>query len=76
MVEEKINKLNADVKRFLDVYRFLSAEGKAQFESQMQGNLKTVDEKTKKLYLSLLQSAKSGLSIEEAIAQLHKNSDV
>lgn len=68
------DKLKKDVKKFLEVYRFLSAEGKAQFEAQMSGELKGQDERTKKLYYSLLQSAKDGKTIEEAIKQLELSS--
>ncbi len=68
------DKLKKDVKKFLEVYRFLSAEGKAQFEAQMAGEVKDKDERTKKLYYSLLQSAKDGRSIQEAIKELEKHS--
>ncbi|OGB88138.1 hypothetical protein A3J44_00970 [candidate division WOR-1 bacterium RIFCSPHIGHO2_02_FULL_45_12] len=64
--------LNGDIKKFLEVYRFLSAEGKGQFEAQMAGSIKNHDEKTKKLYQSLLQSAKDGKSISEAIEAMGK----
>jgi hypothetical protein len=72
MAEELLKKLEGDVKRFLEVYRFLSAEGKAQFEGQMLGSIKGQDEKTKGLYRVLLQSAKDGLSIDDAIAAMKK----
>jgi len=65
-------KLLSDVKRFLEVYKVLSPEGKAQFEAQMAGSIKDQDEKTKKLYQALLQAAKDGKSIEEAIEEMHK----
>lgn len=65
-------KLNNDINKFLEVYRFLSAEGKAQFEAQMAGSIKNHDEKTKKLYHALLQSAKNGKSINEAIEAMGK----
>lgn len=65
-------KLQQDIKRFLEVYQVLSAEGKAQFEAQMAGELKGKDEKTKKLYYTLLQAAKDGKGIEEAIQDMNK----
>ncbi|MFC1571162.1 hypothetical protein ACFL31_01255 [Candidatus Margulisiibacteriota bacterium] len=74
MVEDPSQKLKNDVKRFLEVYFFLSAEGKAQFEAQMAGSLKEVDEKTKSLYLALLKAARDGRSIDEAIAEMNKAS--
>jgi len=65
-------KLRQDVKRFLEVYTVLSAEGKAQFEAQMAGELKGKDEKTKKLYYTLLQAAKDGKDIEGAIQAMNE----
>lgn len=65
-------KLEQDVKRFLEVYRFLSAEGKAQFEAQMAGAIKKQDDRTKKLYQTLLKSAKFGLGVEEAVVEMNK----
>ncbi|MEA3493920.1 MAG: hypothetical protein U9R38_05995 [Candidatus Margulisiibacteriota bacterium] len=32
-------KLCSDIKKFLDVYKVLSADGKAQFEAQMAGEV-------------------------------------
>ena len=67
-------KLFDDVKRFLEVYRFLPAEGKAHFEAELAGNLKNMDEPTQDLYKSLLESAKLGHSSKEAINYLSKTS--
>ncbi|MFH1826076.1 MAG: hypothetical protein ABH823_02140 [bacterium] len=71
---ERIARLKHEVKRFLEVYRFLSVEGKAQFESQMMGQIKNLDEKTQKLYQTLLQTAKDGKSIQEAIEAMDRAS--
>ncbi|KPJ67113.1 hypothetical protein AMJ44_07405 [candidate division WOR-1 bacterium DG_54_3] len=71
---DAIIKLQEDIKRFLEVYQVLSPEGKAQFEAQMAGAIKDRDEKTKKLYQALLQAAKDGREIEEAIEEMKKAS--
>lgn len=65
-------KLLQDVKRFLEVYKVLSPDGKAQFEAQMAGSVKDQDAKTKKLYLALLQAAKDGKNIAGAIEEMGK----
>jgi hypothetical protein len=65
-------RLQKDIHKFLEVYKVLSPEGRAQFEAQMAGATKTHDEKTKKLYHSLLQAAKDGKGIEEAIQEMNK----
>ena len=69
-----IQRLYNDVKKFLEVYKVLSSEGKAQFEAQMLGAIKDQDERTKKLYGALLQAAKDGKGIDEAIAAMEKAS--
>ena len=69
-----LQKLQNDIQRFLEVYKVLSPEGKAQFEAQMAGAIKDQDERTKKLYYSLLESAKDGKGIEEAIQEMKKAS--
>ncbi len=75
MTEDKLlQKLHSDIQRFLEVYKVLSAEGKAQFEAQMAGSVKDQDGSTKKLYFSLLESAKDGKGIEEAIQEMKKTS--
>jgi hypothetical protein len=65
-------KLHQDVKRFLEVYGILSSEGRAQFEAQMAGSLKGQDQNTRDLYGALLQAAKDGQGIEEAIRKMEK----
>ena len=67
-------KLLYDIKKFLDVYSVLSPEAKAQFEAKLAGEIKNMDERTKKLYRNLLSAAKDGKGIEEAIAAM-KGSD-
>ncbi len=63
-------KLRLDIKHFLEVYRFMTAEAKAHFEAQLAGELKGKDPKTKGLYYALVQAAKEGRGIEAAIAKL------
>ena len=69
---DPVDNLRKDIKKFLDVYKILSPEGRAQFEAQMAGAVKGQDEKTKKLYYALLQAAKDGKEIEEAIKEMQK----
>ncbi|MEA3493925.1 MAG: hypothetical protein U9R38_06020 [Candidatus Margulisiibacteriota bacterium] len=61
-----------DVKKFLEVYKVLSPDGKAQFEGQMAGSIKDQDDKTRKLYHALLQAAKDGKDVEAAIQEMGK----
>ncbi|MBN2058092.1 MAG: hypothetical protein JW782_04805 [Candidatus Saganbacteria bacterium] len=68
-------KLQQDVRKFLEVYSVLSPEGKAQFEAQMNGEVRSKDERTKKLYYALLQAAKDGKDIKAAIEQMNRASN-
>ncbi len=74
MDKEPEKKLENDVKKFLEVYKVLSAEGKAHFEAQLAGETKKVDKKTKNLYEVLLQAAKDGCDVGQAISRLKQSS--
>ncbi|OGC22818.1 hypothetical protein A2291_00675 [candidate division WOR-1 bacterium RIFOXYB2_FULL_42_35] len=69
-------RLQIDVKRFLEVYKVISPEARAQFESQLKSTVISLDEKTKLLYFALLQSAQAGDTVEEAIAKMKKEADL
>lgn len=62
--------MNAEVKRFFEVYTFLSREGKSQFELQLSEDLKGADTRTQKLYRSLLTAAREGINPQEAVQRL------
>lgn len=64
------SKLHAEVKRFFEVYTFLSREGKSQFELQLSEDLKRTDRNTQKLYRSLLAAAREGIKPQEAVQRL------
>jgi len=64
------SRLEQDVKKFLEVYEILSPEAKAQFESQLAGSVKGLDERTKRLHYVLLAVAKEKGSVSEAIEKL------
>lgn len=76
MIEDPNKKLENDVKRFLDVYKVISPEARAQFESQLKSTITSMDEKSKTLYFSLLQSAQAGEDVPEAIAKMKKESEL
>ena len=65
-------KLEKQIQKFLQVYNILLPEAKAAFEAQMNGHLKNVDDRTKNLYVALLNAAKDGETKEKAIEALYK----
>ena len=69
-MDDKVEKLTNDIKRFLEVYQVLNPESKAYFESQFEASLKTMDNITRKLYQTLLSSAKLGLGVEETVSAM------
>lgn len=68
-----IEKMHKNVTDFLEVYKYLPSEGKAQFEAQLNSYLKDKDEKTQKLFGSLLQAAKDRIGLEKAIEAMKKS---
>jgi hypothetical protein len=71
---DRAAKLEQDIKKFLEVYKILSPSLKAQFEAQMAGAIKDIDDKTKRLYRALLLAAQDGCDLNEAIERMKKAS--
>lgn len=71
MTDEK-KKLEKDINRFLEVYKVLSPEARANFEAQMESTLKEVDEKTRSLYMALLHSAKDNCDFDDAVDNMNR----
>ncbi len=65
-----IEKLNNDVRKFLEVYNILSPEAKGLVEIQLTPHLQNADKRTKALYSALLSAAQEGLSIADAISRM------
>lgn len=76
MIENPQQKMERDVKQFLDVYQSISPEAKAHFEAQMHSALGKFDEKTRVLYFALLQAAKDGDDVITALAKMKKEADL
>ncbi|MBU0687769.1 MAG: hypothetical protein KKB81_08025 [Candidatus Margulisbacteria bacterium] len=72
---EPQKKLEKDIGKFLEVYKVLNTEARAAFEAQMESTLKNVDEKTRKLYIALLDTAKDNGDLEEAIDNLNRTAN-
>jgi len=68
-------KLEDSIKRFLDVYRILSPEARIAFEVEIEKKTRDDDDRTKKLYSSLIKAAKAGMNIEETIKEMKNTGD-
>lgn len=64
--------LKENIKKFIDSYKNLSPAGKTQFEQQLMLQIKKEDERTKTLYMALLNATKKDLSIEKIIEEMEK----
>ncbi|NQU18006.1 MAG: hypothetical protein HQ564_08045 [Candidatus Saganbacteria bacterium] len=62
--------LSKDIRKFLDVYKVLGPEGRAQFEAQLAPLLFNTDKRSQGLYSALLSAAKDDATIEEAISKM------
>jgi len=65
-------RLEDQVKRFLEVYKVLSPEARVTFEIEIAKKTAVMDERTKNLYNALVKAAREGLSQQEAIEQMRK----
>jgi len=72
MPDEMAEKMEKSINVFLEIYKILSPEGRAQFEAEIAARIKNLDEKSKKLYLALIKAAKDGLAPAEAIEEMRK----
>jgi hypothetical protein len=70
--EQQMDKLTENIKKFLDVYKFLPSEAKAAFEAQITSHIKDCDKKTRNLYIALLSSAKDNLDPVQTIEKMKK----
>lgn len=69
-------KLEKDVRDFLAAYKILLPEAKAEFEAQLNGQLKNTDDKTRKLYQALLNAAKNNDNLEQAIEAMYEANNI
>jgi len=75
MDEQKRQKAQYDIKKFLVTYNFLTPQARAEFEAKLQGHLKTVDEKTRKLYTTLLNGAKNSDDLDAVFRKMKEASN-
>jgi hypothetical protein len=71
-IDPEIEKLEKNIKLFLEVYKILSPAGRAAFEAQINAAMQKGDEKTKRLYKALLRAAKEGMNQEQALDEMKK----
>lgn len=65
-------KLIESIKKFSSAYGALTPEGKNAFQNQINAQLKKMDDRTKKLYMALIDATKEGLDINKTIATMEK----
>jgi hypothetical protein len=67
-----LEKFEEEVRHFLEVYKILSPEARVNFEIEIARKTAFMDEKTKKLYSVLIDSAREGFGFSDAIAKMKK----
>ena len=60
------------VKRFLEVYKILSPQARVSFEIEIAKKTSLMDDRTRKLYAALVDSAREALGAEDAITNMKK----
>ena len=66
------NKLIESIKKFVASYKALSPAGKNAFQNQINGQIKNMDTRTKKLYETLIAATKDDLSTEKIIKEMER----
>ncbi len=65
-------KFEDEVRHFLEVYKILSPAARVNFEIEIAKKTSFMDERTKKLYSALIDSAREGYGFAEAIEKMKK----
>ena len=65
-------KLKASIKKFSESYRTLTQAGKTAFQKQLNTQIRTADDRTKKLYEALIEATKNELNIDRTIQEMEK----
>jgi uncharacterized membrane protein YebE (DUF533 family) len=65
-------KLVDSIKKFASSYKSLTPQGKIAFQNQINIQMKTMDERTKKLYLALIDATKSDLNVEKTVQEMER----
>lgn len=65
--EEQERILKERINQFLEIYRYLPSEHKAQMESVLQMQKKDMDDRTRALYEALFSAARTGADVPSAI---------
>lgn len=78
MAEEQIKsedptaKLIESIKKFASSYKSLTPQGKIAFQNQITVQMRTMDDRTKRLYQALIDATKNGLGIEKTIQEMER----
>ncbi|OGC06872.1 hypothetical protein A2526_05685 [candidate division WOR-1 bacterium RIFOXYD2_FULL_36_8] len=67
------SKLQKQLIDFLGIYSILTSQARAELEAKLYAVMEKSDPKTKKMYRSIIQSAKENLSVTETIENLKKD---
>jgi len=69
---DPLDKLKQSIKKFSDSYKTLTPAGKASFQKQLNSQIKTCDDRTKKLYEALVEATQNEANIEKIIQAMEK----
>lgn len=65
-------KLLDSIKKFAASYKALTPQGKIAFQNQIMLQMKSMDERTKKLYQALIDATKNDLSVDKTIQEMER----
>ncbi|MCX5749661.1 MAG: hypothetical protein NTZ10_05410 [Candidatus Saganbacteria bacterium] len=70
--EDPNTKLVESIKKFAASYRVLTPQGKTAFQNQINIQMKTMDERTRKLYQALIDSTKNDLNVDKTVQEMER----
>jgi len=69
---DPFDKLKQSIKKFSDSYKTLTPAGKTTFQKQLNSQIKTCDDRTKKLYEALVEATQNEANVDKIIQAMEK----
>jgi len=70
--EDSNKKLEESIAKFSTAFKALSPAAKVAFQNQITAQMRKMDDRTKKLYETLIKSAQDGFDTKKTIGEMEK----
>jgi hypothetical protein len=69
---DSTQKLTDSIKKFAYAFKSLTPAAKTAFQRQIANQMKNMDDRTKKLYETLIEATEKGLDTDKTISEMEK----